>query len=82
MMQVVSRDFWLNALGGVSAAVVLAGAVALLVLAVRDSPSDIRARAVCDVQVERLLNSTDLVEVTRAGILVRKLDCSVRRRLP
>jgi hypothetical protein len=82
MMQVVSRDFWLNALGGVSAAVMLAGAVALLVLAVRDSPSDIRARAICDVQVERLLNSTDLVEVTRAGILVRKLDCSVRRRLP
>ena len=41
-----------------------------------------KARAKCDEAVEALLYSKDLVEVTRAGIIVDQLNCDVRRRLP
>lgn len=43
---------------------------------------DKRIKALCNSSVETLLNSKDLVEVTRAGILIRRLDCSIRWRLP
>jgi hypothetical protein len=39
-------------------------------------------RAVCDQAVDTLLNSKDLVEVTRAGLIVQRLECSISRRLP
>lgn len=39
-------------------------------------------RRLCDQAVEALLHSPDLVEVTRAGFIIRRLDCSIRRRLP
>lgn len=41
-----------------------------------------KRRALCDRAVAALLNSADLVEVTRAGIIIRRLDCSIGRRLP
>lgn len=41
-----------------------------------------KKRGLCDRAVEALLNSADLVEVTRAGIIIRRLDCSIGRRLP
>jgi hypothetical protein len=41
-----------------------------------------RARAKRDEAVEALLYSKDLVEVTRAGVLIEQLNCGVRRRLP
>ena len=41
-----------------------------------------KRRALCDVTVERLLNSPDLVEVTRAGIIIRRLNCRMWGRLP
>jgi hypothetical protein len=40
-----------------------------------------KAHAVCDRVVSELLNSRDLVEVERAGILVRQLNCDVARHL-
>jgi hypothetical protein len=42
---------------------------------------DGKARALCDTQVAALLQSKDLVEVTRAGIVINRLECSIRRRL-
>jgi hypothetical protein len=42
---------------------------------------DGKARALCDEQVAALLQSKDLVEVTRAGIIINRLECSMRRRL-
>lgn len=44
-------------------------------------PGD-KVHALCDKEVEALLNSKDLVEVQRAGFLVRWMDCNVSRRLP
>lgn len=36
----------------------------------------------CDQAVDALLDSKDLVEVERAGMLIRELSCSIGRRLP
>jgi hypothetical protein len=47
-----------------------------------DSSRFFRERAKCDEAVEALLTSKELVEVTRAGFLIRQLNCSVGRRLP
>jgi hypothetical protein len=41
-----------------------------------------KSRAVCDQAVDTLLNSKDLVEVTRAGFIVHRLECSISQRLP
>ena len=38
-------------------------------------------RQICDRVVSDLLTARDLVEVQRAGILVRELNCSVMRRM-
>ena len=48
-----------------------------------DTPENILAkkRAKCDEAVTALLYSKEQVEVIRAGILVRQLDCSIGRRL-
>lgn len=35
----------------------------------------------CDKAVEALLHSKDLVEVTRAGIIIRQVNCDIGRRL-
>lgn len=40
-----------------------------------------KKRAKCDEAVTALLYSKEQVEVIRAGILVRQLDCSIGRRL-
>ena len=36
----------------------------------------------CDQMVDALLHSKDLVEVTRAGILVAHVNCAIGKRLP
>jgi hypothetical protein len=36
----------------------------------------------CDQAVEALLHSKDLVEVTRAGIIIRTVNCGIGKRLP
>jgi hypothetical protein len=41
-----------------------------------------KSRAVCDQAVDTLLHSKDPVEVTRAGFIVQRLECSISRRLP
>jgi hypothetical protein len=45
-----------------------------------DGP-DGKARAMCDQMVERLFNATEATEVMRAGIIIERLNCSLRRRL-
>ena len=45
-----------------------------------DEPTG-QARAVCDRYVNTLLNSSDITEITRAGIIVRETPCDLRRRL-
>jgi hypothetical protein len=44
--------------------------------------SDDVERKLCDRAVDELLNSKDLVEVTRAGIVIQEIPCSIMRRLP
>ena len=41
-----------------------------------------KSRALCDQAVDTLLHSKDPVEVTRAGFIVHRLECSISRRLP
>jgi len=55
----------------------------VMLVAIMASPSGSwsKAQALCDDVVPRLLHSNDLVEVTRAGIIVDRLDCRIRRRL-
>jgi hypothetical protein len=40
------------------------------------------ASVMCDKAVATLLNTRDLVELTRADILIRSLNCSISPRLP
>jgi len=46
------------------------------------APRDKRATAECDRQVAALLTTHDALELERARVLIRELDCSVIRRLP
>jgi hypothetical protein len=41
-----------------------------------------KERDLCDKMVPLLLHSTDLIEVTRAGNLVRQMNCGIGNRLP
>lgn len=66
----------------VSAGGALAVAIFLLIVILSPTDDDLAARAKCDEAVGALLTSKDMVEVTRAGILVETLHCSVARRLP
>lgn len=59
-------------------AVVVASFVAVVVW---PWPNEDKAVVLCDKAVNALLNSKDLVEVTRAGIIIDQARCSVRRRL-
>jgi hypothetical protein len=45
------------------------------------APSSPAARAACDRAIEALLHSSDLVEVTRGGIIIRELNCDIAGRL-
>ena len=45
------------------------------------SPYSREEHALCDRAVETLLASHDLVEVTRAGIIVREVGCNIGGRL-
>ena len=40
-------------------------------------PHEVEERALCDRAVSELLTSKDLVEVTRAGIIVDRLNCRI-----
>ena len=44
-------------------------------------PFDDAEHLLCDKEVDDLLHSKDLVEVTRAGILVNAIPCAIGRRL-
>lgn len=57
------------------------GAAPALLFALLPESSYAPERALCDRVVKTLLTSADLVEVTRAGIIVNRLNCSVGRRL-
>lgn len=46
------------------------------------APSDPAASAACDRAVAAMLDSRDPVELQRADMLIRHLDCGVRKRLP
>ena len=61
-------------------AVVGGAAASVLVLAI-PFPSEYAERQLCDRAVDALLHSKDLVEVQRAGIIIREVNCGIRRRL-
>ena len=44
-------------------------------------PVDTDARRLCDQTVASLLHSKDLVEVQRAGIIIREIPCSIGWRI-
>jgi len=41
-----------------------------------------KQRRLCDEAVNDLLYSKDLALITRAGIIIRKFDCSITKRMP
>lgn len=63
------------------ALVVLLGVVVWGFAIFAPSTYDAEERALCDRSVAALLASKDLVEVTRAGIIVERLNCGISRRL-
>jgi hypothetical protein len=44
-------------------------------------PSDDPEVRLCDQAVDTLLHSKDLVEVTRAGIIIQHVNCGIGKRL-
>jgi hypothetical protein len=54
---------------------------AVVSVALTTKPQRDKEEALCVKSVEVLLHSTDLVEVTRAGIIIRETGCSVRKHL-
>ena len=80
--RVALRDWW-PLLGGVGVGMLGLAVVVgfgILLSWLIDRP-DGKARAVCDQMVERLFNSNDSTEVMRAGLIIERLNCSVRWRL-
>ena len=59
---------------------VIAAAAGILILQL-PFPSYRAERRLCDRAVDALLHSKDMVEVQRAGIVIREVDCSIGRRL-
>lgn len=47
---------------------------------IQSSP-DAAEHRLCDHAVDMLLHSNDLVEVTRAGVIVHEIPCGIGRRL-
>ena len=77
-----------SARGAIVFATILGGAGMILwlifnhvTLSLSDSISDPEVR-LCDQAVDALLHSKDLVEVTRAGLIVNYISCGIGRRLP
>ena len=65
------------------AGLTVAGALALLfVVLLAGMPISRSTGALCDRAVATMLESHDLVELQRADMLIRHLNCAVRRRLP
>jgi len=56
-------------------------AIVVTVVLITGGDSWAKRGALCDDVVHQLLHSKDLVEVTRAGIIIDRLDCRVSRRL-
>lgn len=71
---------WLAGVGSALFIGVAAGAAFWLIIIV-DFPGDREEHALCDRAIDALVHSNDLVEVTRAGIIIRELNCSIGRRL-
>jgi hypothetical protein len=81
-MALALRNWW-PLFGGIGVGLLTLLSVAGFVLLTNQliAGPDGKARALCDAQVETLLHSKDLVEVTRAGIIIDRLNCTVRWRL-
>jgi hypothetical protein len=60
---------------------IIAAAASILILEL-PFPSDRAERRLCDRAVDALLHSKDMVEVQRAGIIIREVNCAMGRRLP
>jgi hypothetical protein len=57
------------------------GGVASVLVLTMPFPSEHAERRLCDRAVDALLHSKDLVEVERAGIIIREVNCAIGRRL-
>jgi len=47
-----------------------------------DWPNDRRASAVCDKAVKTIFETHDVLELERAGLIVRGLNCWFSKRIP
>jgi hypothetical protein len=70
--------FWGFSLPVLLAVVSGAASVAALTM---PFPGEHAQRRLCDRAVDALLHSKDLVEVQRAGIIIREVNCGIGRRL-
>jgi hypothetical protein len=69
-----SRVYWYYPL-------ILLPAVAMVGVVAYTAPSRDKEEELCAKAVDAVLHSTDLVEVTRAGIIIRETSCSIRMHL-
>ena len=60
---------------------VIGGAAASALVLAMPFPGEHAERRLCDRAVDTLLHSKDLVEVQRAGIIIREVNCGIGRRL-
>jgi hypothetical protein len=57
------------------------GVLAAILLPIQWSPTTPAEHVLCDRAVEALLHSNDLVEIQRAGVIIREMPCNIGRRL-
>jgi hypothetical protein len=71
----ISSAYWFYPL------IVLLAVSLVVTVALIERPTRDQEEALCVKAVEAILHSTDLVEVTRASIILRETSCSLRRHL-
>jgi hypothetical protein len=81
----IDFSWWVQTLAiaaGLCFVVIVSGSIIYTAIAEPSASLFSKSRRLCDQMVEILLNSNDLVEVTRAGFLVQRLECGITRRMP
>lgn len=74
-------DLFKNLSMGAILVICFGGGILLAVILADFGGDSAKKRLLCDHAVDLLLHSDNLVEVTRAGIIIREVDCSIGRRL-
>jgi hypothetical protein len=71
----ISSAYWFYPL------IVLLAVSLVVTVALIERPTRDQEEVLCIKAVEAILHSPDLAEITRAGIIIRETNCSIRRHL-